>query len=180
MRILGIDPGSHVMGWGVLDGAPGAPRHVAHGSLRAPRGADVPARLAAVWRGLAAVIEAHAPELAVVERSFVAASPRTALVLGEARGVALASAALAGMPVAEYTARQIKLAVTGSGAAGKGEVQGWVRRLLGLAETPPEDAADALAAALCHALGAGAAPRGRSRRRGRGRGRASIWVMRAG
>jgi crossover junction endodeoxyribonuclease RuvC len=178
MRILGIDPGSQVMGWGVLEGAGSRLRHVAHGTLCAPRGADVPARLAAAWRGLGAVIGDHAPELAVVERSFVAASPRSALVLGEARGVALASAALAGVPVAEYTARQIKLAVTGCGAAGKGEVQLWVSRLLALDEAPPEDAADALAAALCHALGGGSPARGR--RRGRGRAGSSLWVMRAG
>jgi crossover junction endodeoxyribonuclease RuvC len=180
MRILGIDPGSRVMGWGVLEGARGRLHHVAHGTLRAGRGADVPTRLAAVWRGLSAVIAEHAPELAVVECSFVAASPRSALVLGEARGVALASAAVAGVPVVEYTVREIKLAVTGSGAAGKGEVALWVRRLLALETAPAEDAADALAAALCHALGGGAPGRGRARRRSRGAGGGGLWVVRAG
>ena len=150
MRIIGIDPGSTATGWGVIERARGRWLHVAHGTLRAPRATPLPARLAALHAALAEVIGCHRPDAACVARVFVAASPRAALVLGQARGVALAAAAAAGLPVSEYSASQIKQAVTGSGAAGKQQMQLMVARLLALAAAPPSDAADALAAALCH------------------------------
>jgi crossover junction endodeoxyribonuclease RuvC len=180
MRILGIDPGSNVTGYGIVERADGRLRHVAHGTLRPPRRAELPARLAALHRALCEVIRDHAPDLAVVEQVFVAASPRSALVLGEARGVALAAAAAAGLPVFEYGPRAIKLAVTGSGAAAKPEVQRMVRTLLSLAQRPPADAADALAAAICHMQGAALPPGARAPRvRSRGR-RGGRFVARLG
>jgi crossover junction endodeoxyribonuclease RuvC len=180
MRILGIDPGSLVTGYGVVERAGGRLRHVAHGTLAAPRSAALPARLAALQAGLVQVIRDHAPDGAVVEQVFVAASARSALVLGEARGVALAAAAAAGLPVFEYGPRAIKLAVAGSGGAAKPEVQRMVRALLDLPALPAADAADALAAAICHVRGM-ALPPGSRRRPGRGRGRrAGRFVARLG
>jgi crossover junction endodeoxyribonuclease RuvC len=180
MRILGIDPGSNVTGYGVVERAGGRLRHVAHGTLALPRGSSVPARLAALHAALGQVIRDHAPDAAVVEQVFVAASPRSALVLGEARGVALAAVAAAGVPVFEYGARAIKLAVAGSGAAGKPEVQRMVCALLALEATPVSDAADALAAAICHVRGA-SLPAGARRRSARGRGRRTgRFVLRVG
>jgi crossover junction endodeoxyribonuclease RuvC len=179
MRILGIDPGSLVTGYGVVERAGGGLRHVAHGTLAVPRGAALPARLAALHAALGQVIRDHAPDGAVVEQVFVAASARSALVLGEARGVALAAAAAAGLPVFEYGPRAIKLAVAGSGAAAKPEIQRMVRALLGLEVPPAADAADALAAAICHVRGA-ALPAGARGRRARGRRRAGRFVVRLG
>lgn len=151
MRILGIDPGSSATGFGVVERAGGKLRHVAHGVLRPPRSASLAEKLAWLQRGLVEVIAAHRPELAVVERVFVAASPRAALVLGQARGVALAALATAGLVVHEVAASEVKQAVVGVGSAQKRQVQYMVGRLLELARPPRADAADALAAAICHA-----------------------------
>jgi crossover junction endodeoxyribonuclease RuvC len=151
VRILGIDPGSAVTGYGVVERHEGGLRHVGHGTLRLRRGEPLAARLAALQRDLAVVIANFAPDVVSVERVFVSVSARSALVLGHARGVALASAAAAGLPVSEYAAREIKQAVVGHGAAHKQQVQAMVRRLLGLERDPAFDAADALAAAICHA-----------------------------
>jgi crossover junction endodeoxyribonuclease RuvC len=170
MRILGIDPGSAVTGYGIVDARGGRLRCVAHGTLVSPRGAGLAARLAALHAALSEVIGDHAPAGVVVEQVFVAASPRSALVLGQARGVALAAAAARGLPVYEYGPRTIKLAVAGSGVAAKAEVQRMVEALLGLDARPVPDAADALAAAICH-LRAAALPPGAARGRARGRGR---------
>ena len=176
MRVLGIDPGSAVTGFGVVDRAGSIVRHRAHGTVRPERGAPLAARLGMLLEGLSEVIEAHAPEVVVIERVFVSASPRSALVLGQARGVAMASAASRGIPVVEYAASQIKQAVVGTGAATKPQVQAMVKTLLELPKAPAQDAADALAAAICHAhagrlsrlLAEGEAPTVRG---GRGRGR---------
>jgi crossover junction endodeoxyribonuclease RuvC len=170
MRILGIDPGSQATGFGVIEGAAGALVHVSHGTLRAPRSAEISSRLATIYRGLREVIENHRPDTVVVERTFVAASPRSALVLGEARGAALAAAGEHGLVVTSYAAREIKQAVTGFGGAAKRDVQDMVRRLLTLERLPASDAADALAAAICHAH-RGGLPEGVGRRPVRRRGR---------
>ena len=151
LRILGIDPGSSVTGFGVVERRGHRVVHVAHGTVRTPKGAALADRLAAIQTGLRAAIDAHRPQVVVVERIFAGRSARSALVLGHARGVALVTAALAGLSVLEYTAPEIKLAVVGTGAAEKQQVQAMVTRLLGLAAAPALDAADALAAALCHA-----------------------------
>jgi len=180
MRILGIDPGSNVTGYGVVDTQLGGrASHVAHGTLRPARSAPLAGRLATIQAGLREVIHLHAPNLAVVEQVFVSASARSALVLGQARGAALAELGAAGIVVEELAPRQIKLAVAGSGAAGKAQVQAMVQRLLGLDRQPAQDAADALAAALCRAhqgrlAGAGA------RRGGRRSARGSRFVVRRG
>jgi crossover junction endodeoxyribonuclease RuvC len=170
VRILGIDPGSATTGYGVVDHEHGRLTHVAHGTLRPPRD-PLPLRLHRLLRSVEEVVEMHRPDVAVVEQVFVSASPRSALVLGQARGVALAALASGGVALHEYDPRQIKQAVTGYGAASKDQIRHMVRRLLALAETPASDPADALAAAICHAhrarLGAvGLRPRGRPRRRG--------------
>jgi len=182
MRILGIDPGSNVTGYGVVDAqAGGHASHVAHGTLRPARSAPLAGRLATIQAGLREVIRIHAPDLAVVEQVFVSASPRSALVLGQARGVSLAELGAAGIPVEELGAREIKLAVAGSGTAGKAQVQAMVQRLLHLERRPAQDAADALAAALCRAHQGRLAGLGRrSGRRRPGRGRVSGLVVRRG
>ena len=153
MRILGIDPGSVATGFGVVEQrGGGALAHIAHGVLRPTRGASVAARLAEIHARVLATAREHEPALAVVERILVRpANPRSALVLAQARGAALAALAGAGLSVDEITPQQVKLAVTGGGAADKAQVQRMVQRLLGLARAPAQDAADALAAAIARA-----------------------------
>lgn len=151
MRVLGVDPGSSATGYGLIEGAGASVRHLRHGVLRPPSNADLAGRLCFLHAELLAIIEAEAPEVAVVERVFLASNPHSALVLGQARGALLASLGAGGIPVAELAARQVKKAVTGTGAAGKAQMQSMVTRLLGLSATPPTDAADALALALTYA-----------------------------
>lgn len=151
MRILGIDPGSLATGYGVVERCGAEVRHVAHGTLRPPRTATLGARLAAIHAGVQAVIAAHRPDRVVVEQVFVASNARAALVLGQARGVALAAASAAGLTVEELSPQEVKRAVAGHGGAGKPQVQRMVQRLLALRSAPAQDAADALAAALCRA-----------------------------
>lgn len=151
MRILGIDPGTNATGYGVIERDGARLRHVAHGALRPARQQPMAVRLAEIHAGLAAVVALHQPTHIALERIFVAVSPRSALVLGQARGVALAVAGAAGLPVEELTPQAIKQAVTGTGAAQKHQVQAMVRRLLALEALPSRDAADALAAAICRA-----------------------------
>lgn len=171
-RVLGIDPGSETTGFGVVERSGGRVLHVAHGTIRLPRTGSVALRLDRLHATMREIVERHRPDVACIESVFVAASPRSALVLGQARGVLLAALGAAGLSVVEYAPAQIKLAVAGSGRAGKDQVQRVVARLLGLSGWPASDAADALAAALCHAQAGRLtqlAPRTRARRR-RGRG----------
>lgn len=153
--ILGIDPGLQRCGWGVIASEGARLSHVAHGVI-APR-TDLPLaeRLAVLLEGLAAVIAAQRPHEAAIEETFVNANARAALALGQARGVTLASCARAALPVAEYSPATIKKALVGTGGAGKDQVSFMVRRLLPAAGAVASDAADALAAALCHAAHAG-------------------------
>lgn len=151
MRILGIDPGSAIMGFGVIDSTAGQLTHVAHGTLRPPRSLQVAERLSFLHEGVRAVIHEHQPDAAAVEQVFVSVSPRSALVLGQARGVALAAVGSGGIALSEYSASQIKQSTTGNGRAAKAQVQNMIRRLLALDKMPVVDAADALAAAVCHA-----------------------------
>lgn len=151
MRILGIDPGSLATGFGVVDRIGDQLQHVIHGTIRPQRGAAMHLRLATVFQEIERVIEQHRPDRAVVEKVFVAASPRSALVLGQARGAALAALGAAGVPVVEFAAREIKKAITGTGSASKLQVQTMVAELLGLEARPASDAADALAGAICSA-----------------------------
>lgn len=150
MRVLGIDPGSAATGFGLIECQRRAIRHLRHGVLRPPRGADLAVRLNFLHREIKALIELEAPEIAIVERVFLARNPHSALVLGQARGAILASLGSCGIRVAEFAARQVKQAVTGSGAADKAQVQKMVIRLLSLDTVPPTDAADALALAITY------------------------------
>ncbi|MCP3986470.1 MAG: crossover junction endodeoxyribonuclease RuvC [bacterium] len=168
MRILGIDPGSLVTGFGVVERVGSAVHHVAHGTLRPPRTEGLASRLAFIHRGLSEVVASYEPELVVVEKAFVGSNPRTALALGQARGAALAVLGAAGLTIDELTPQEIKRAVAGTGGADKSQVQKMVKRLLGLDTEPAEDAADALAAAICRGhvgrlagLARGPRPRGR-------------------
>lgn len=161
MRVLGIDPGSLATGYGVVQIEGSRLRRVGGGTIRT-RGDTLADRLAHLQRELARAIEELAPEAAALEAVFSAKNARSALVLGHARGVALAACAAAGLVTAEYTPQQVKVAVTGYGRAEKLQVMRMVQRLLGLAATPPSDEADALAIAICH--GAGSRSGGRSTR----------------
>jgi crossover junction endodeoxyribonuclease RuvC len=137
----------------VIDGTGGKLRYVASGCVKSGEG-DLAQRLKAILEGLNEVIAAHGPLEVAVEKVFVNVNPQSTLALGQARGTAICAAVLAGLPVAEYTALQVKQSVVGNGHARKDQVQHMVRRLLGLAGEPSPDAADALACAICHAHGA--------------------------
>jgi crossover junction endodeoxyribonuclease RuvC len=152
VRILGIDPGLRITGFGVLDKVGSQLQYVASGCIKTPEG-ELPLRLKAILDSLSEVIAMHRPQQAAVEKVFVNVNPQSTLLLGQARGAAICAAVLAQLPVAEYTALQVKQAVVGNGHAGKEQVQEMVRRLLNLSGTPSPDAADALACAICHAHG---------------------------
>jgi crossover junction endodeoxyribonuclease RuvC len=149
MRILGIDPGTNATGFGVVERDGAGMRHVAHGVIKPARAQSMALRLAQIHAGVVELIALHLPDHVAIEQIFVAASGRSALVLGQARGVALAAIGAARLPFDELAPQQIKLAVTGTGAAEKVQVQAMVRRLLALDALPVRDAADALAAAIC-------------------------------
>jgi crossover junction endodeoxyribonuclease RuvC len=151
IRILGIDPGLRFTGWGVVEAEGNRLRHVADGVIQTDSTAGVPERLRVLHDALAALIEAHAPQEAAVEETYVNANATATLKLGYARGVALLAPALAGLPVAEYGAKTVKLSVVGTGGADKNQVGLMVRRLLPGATLRRADAADALAVAICHA-----------------------------
>ncbi len=151
MRILGIDPGSRFTGWGVIEHqASGGERHVASGVLRIPREASLSQRLVYLAEKLAAIIQKYVPQQAAIEGIFFARHPHNALILGQARGVALCTLAGAGLSVAEYTPAQIKRCTCDNGRADKQQIQRMVQLLLDLRDPPPQDAADALAVALTH------------------------------
>ncbi len=155
MRILGIDPGSRATGYGVVDLKRSKLYHVTGGIIRCGNG-PLPQRLARIDRELSEMIAEIQPAVAALESVFSGRNPRTALLLGQARGVALAACGRAGVETAEHTPSQVKLAVVGYGAADKRQVQKMVQRLLGLESTPSSDEADALAVAICHAHSGGA------------------------
>ena len=152
IRILGIDPGLRVTGYGIVDRDGNHLGYVASGCVRS-EGTELPVRLKHILDGLSEVIALHAPHQVAIEQVFVNVNPKSTLLLGQARGTAICAAVLGGLPIAEYTALQIKQAVVGKGHAAKGQVQEMVRRLLGLAAAPGTDASDALACAICHAHG---------------------------
>ena len=152
MRILGIDPGLRVTGFGVIDKADGKLGYVTSGCVRSGEG-DLAARIKVILEGLNQIIAEHRPAEVAIEKVFVNVNPQSTLLLGQARGTAICAAVLAALPVAEYTALQVKQAVVGKGHAGKDQVQHMVQRLLSLPGSPSPDAADALACAICHAHG---------------------------
>jgi len=151
-RILGIDPGLRATGFGVLDQVGQQLIYVASGCIKTPVGA-LPARLKVILNSLGEVIAQYQPQQVAVEKVFVNVNPQSTLLLGQARGAAICAAVLANLPVAEYTALQVKQAVVGNGHAKKEQVQDMVQRLLALTGAPSPDAADALACAICHAHG---------------------------
>ncbi|MDX1505719.1 MAG: crossover junction endodeoxyribonuclease RuvC [Spongiibacter sp.] len=148
--ILGIDPGSQKTGFGLISVEGHKHRYLSSGVIRLPQSA-LPERLDIIFRNLTTIIDEYRPDEAAVEEVFMAKSAGSALKLGQARGAAIVACVAADLLVAEYTARQIKKAVVGSGAADKTQIQHMVKILLNLPAAPQEDAADALAAAICHA-----------------------------
>ena len=158
MRILGIDPGLQRTGFGLVDCEGARLAYVASGTistLEAPRG-ELPLRLRIIFEGVQEVVQRYAPQCAVAEIVFVNVNPQSTLLLGQARGAAVAALVAGGLPVAEYTALQMKKAVVGHGLANKSQVQEMVRRLLSLQGLPGKDAADALGLAIAHAHAAAA------------------------
>lgn len=150
VRILGLDPGSRVTGFGVVDAGQAGLRYVASGCIRVGNGA-MAARLLEIHRHVTELVDTYAPGEIAIERVFMHKNPDSALKLGQARGAALCGACHAGAPVYEYAPRAIKQTVTGTGAAAKGQVQHMIKALLTLQGRLSADAADALAIAVCHA-----------------------------
>lgn len=149
-RILGIDPGLRITGFGVIAVDGHRLGYLASGVIRVPAG-PLPERLFVLFEQISNIVAQHRPEIAAVEQIFVHRNPDSALKLGHARGAAICACASGGLAVAEYTPRAIKLALVGTGGANKDQVQYMVRSLLGLKGELRADAADALAAAVCHA-----------------------------
>jgi crossover junction endodeoxyribonuclease RuvC len=151
MRVLGIDCGGEYTGYGVVEDDSGALRHVCSGAIRLDPRHSLPVRLNQIFAGLQALIEQHRPEMVAIEEVFYAVNAKSALKLGQVRGVAMLAAAACGLEVAEYAPLSIKSAVVGYGRADKSQVQQMVTRLLKLEQVPePADASDALAIAICH------------------------------
>lgn len=151
MRVLGVDPGTRIVGYGVVDQRGSRLIHVTHGTVSPGRTPTVPQRLRAIFEGLVAVIDAQRPDVVAVEKVFFGKSVTSAMRIGEGRAVALLAAALRDLPVAEYAPAMVKKALVGSGAAAKSQVALMVRTLLSLDEVPEsEDASDALGIAICH------------------------------
>ena len=148
--LLGIDPGSRVTGYGVIQSDGYQSLHVASGCIRV-EGETLGDRLGVIFREVHAIVEQYRPVEMAIERVFVARNPDSALKLGQARGAAVCAAVISTLAVAEYSAREVKRAVVGTGGANKEQVQHMVRHLLGLRDAIQTDAADALAVALCHA-----------------------------
>jgi crossover junction endodeoxyribonuclease RuvC len=149
--ILGIDPGSRKTGFGIINVIRGQHQYITSGVIRLPVEQELPARIKVLIDSLAEIITAHCPQQVAIEQVFMAKNAGAALKLGQARGAAIAACVARHLEVAEYSARQIKQAVVGSGAASKEQVQHMVKVLLKLPAMPQEDAADGLATAICHA-----------------------------
>ena len=152
MRVIGVDPGNVVAGFGVIEGAASKPTHIAAGTIRPSSGLRGGERLKSIHDRLLGLIDEYAPEAMSLERSFVAANVQSAFRLGEARAMAMLAAAERGLSVYEYTPNEVKLTVAGYGHADKAQIKYVVRRTLAIDESVPlaDDAADALAIALCH------------------------------
>ena len=158
IRILGIDPGLRITGFGVIEKVGEKINYIASGTIKTASGKtedreELPARLKIILDGLFEVIDTYQPEQVAVEKVFVNVNPQSTLLLGQARGAAISAAVIRNLSVAEYTALQVKQAVVGNGHAQKEQVQEMVKRLLNLPATPAPDSADALACAICHAHG---------------------------
>lgn len=151
MRVLGIDPGSETLGWGVVEGSGLKYAGVEFGTVRSSPKLPFPKRLANIYAGVSQVLDRYSPDVVSIEEAFYAVNASTALKLGQVRGVVLLVAEQRGLEIAEYAPRLIKQTVTGYGAADKHQVGEMVRVLLRMKSVPtPHDAADALAIAICH------------------------------
>ncbi|MDG4813512.1 crossover junction endodeoxyribonuclease RuvC [Hydrogenovibrio sp. 3SP14C1] len=148
-RILGIDPGSRKTGFGIIESGRYHPNYVSSGVIRVEKltGAQ---RLKTIFESVCQIIDQYQPSVMAIEKVFVYKNPNSAIKLGQARGVILCAAAIKEIPIMEYTPTQIKSTIVGQGHATKDQVQFMVQKLLKLTESPQEDAADALAGALCH------------------------------
>ena len=151
VRIIGIDPGLRRCGWGIIESFGNRLSFVASGTITPRVDEELARRLTALYRGLSDLIALYHPDEAAVEETFVSAGARSALQLGQARGVALMTPASLGLPVGEYAANLVKKSIVGTGHAEKGQIQLMVKTLLPQAEFKGADAADALAIAICHA-----------------------------
>jgi crossover junction endodeoxyribonuclease RuvC len=152
IRILGIDPGTHTTGVGIIDiTRKGDPQLCWYGTVKTKRNANLPVRLHQIYHGLMQIIDKYKPDQIAMEDIFYSENIKTAIVMGHARGVSLLAVVNAGISPAEYSPREVKLAVVGRGSASKDQVQFMVKNILRLQEDiKPADAADALAVALCH------------------------------
>lgn len=154
--IIGIDPGIAITGYGIVSMGPGGPKPLAYGCVKTHKDMEGPLRLLEIHKGITEVIRRYSPVHASVEKLFFSKNVTTAMRVSEARGVAILACAQGGVRVFEYAPPQVKAAITGSGAAGKSQVQEMLVMVLGLSEIPkPDDAADALAMAYCHANSTG-------------------------
>lgn len=149
IRILGIDPGSRVTGYGVIDIDINRTQYVASGCIRLTKG-SIPERLEQIFTHVLEVVSTYQPQHLAIEKVFVHKNVDSALKLGQARGAAICACVNRAMPVSEYTPREIKQAIVGKGAASKHQVQHMIQSILSLSDHPAEDAADALAVAICH------------------------------
>lgn len=148
-RILGIDPGSRKTGFGLIESGRYHPNYLVSGVIRVEKLSGA-GRLKTIFESVCQILEQYEPDVMAIEKVFVHKNPNSAIKLGQARGVILCAAALKEIPIMEYTPTQIKSTIVGKGHAGKDQIQYMVKNLLKLTESPQEDAADALAAALCH------------------------------
>jgi crossover junction endodeoxyribonuclease RuvC len=151
MIILGIDPGLRTTGFGVIEKQGSKLRYIASGTIKTGSEGALPPRLKVIFAGIAEIIRTYNPDCAAIEKVFVNVNPQSTLLLGQARGAAITALVGGDLEVAEYTALQVKQAVTGTGKAEKAQVQDMVARLLVLPGLPGSDAADALGVAICHA-----------------------------
>ncbi|OQY20487.1 MAG: crossover junction endodeoxyribonuclease RuvC [Desulfobacteraceae bacterium 4572_35.1] len=151
MRILGIDPGTRITGYAIIEKSGNRLRHVDNGAIYTHSTDELPHRLKIIHDGLVEIIDKYQPDEMAIEQIFMAKNAMSALKLGQARGAAIVASVNAQLPVAEYSALQVKSAVVGYGKAGKAQVQQMVKALMKLPEIAQEDASDALAVAICHA-----------------------------
>ena len=149
LRILGIDPGSVKTGFGLIEVIAGKISYVSSGVIRLPK-KPIPERLGIIFESVQEIVQQHQPTEMAIEEVFLAKNPSSAFKLGQARGAAITACVNMKLPVAEYAARLVKQSVAGSGAADKTQVQYMVKKMLKLSAEPSEDAADALAIAICH------------------------------
>ena len=151
MRVIGIDPGTAITGWGVVEGAGNELQLIACGVITTPAGTPLPQRLQVIYRQLSELIEQWQPDASAIEELFFSKNAKTALAVGHGRGAAMLALANAGLPITEYKPLEVKQALTGHGGADKMQMQQMVKLLLALDDIPrPDDAADALAVAICH------------------------------